>query len=280
RLTGRIDAAVLPLPTPHGGGTDPLPLGALRGWEAAVDVTAARVPTAGGPPLRNLKAHVGVAGGTLNINGLRANLDGGDLDGSVTMGGATVPPALAVDLTLVGAVPDPPVAIGPVTLAGGTMNAAIRVVAHGYSLAAIRATLAGRARVVASGGVLRGLNLPAIRAAVARDEATGSDPVGDAPLLAALAGGATPYATLAADAAIEAGSLTLDGARLAGPDGTIEAAGVAGLAGGGLDLRLALRPATEDGRPGPAIGLQLTGPPDAPRRIPDLAGVLRWLSRG
>lgn len=279
-LTGRVDATILPLPVPQGAWTDPLPVAGLRGWEAAIDLTAARVLAEGGPLLRDLHARIGVAGGTLAIAGLRATLGGGALTGSATLDGAASPPALAVDASLHGAMLDPPVVIGPVALAGGAADAAIRLAARGYSLAAMRATLAGQARVSASGGVMRGLDMPAVRAAVAHDEATGGDPAGDAPLRAALAGGATPYATLAADAVIAAGSLTLDDARLVGPDGTIEGSGVAGLAGGGLDLRLVLRPAMEGGAPGPEIGLQLTGPVGAPRRTPDLAGVLRWLSRG
>jgi len=62
----------------------------------------------------------------------------------------------------------------------------------------------------------------------------------------------------------------------------VTAAGVVGLEGEGMDVRLALRPAIPAGGAAgvPEVGLRLTGPAAAPTRTPELSGVLRWLSRG
>jgi uncharacterized protein involved in outer membrane biogenesis len=162
----------------------------------------------------------------------------------------------------------------PLDLASGRGDAAFRVIAEGNSPAAMLATLSGSASLSASDGTLSGLDLAGAAAAVAAD-AAGSEPpqaVDDA-LRAALSGGTTSFQSLAVRAGIEHGVLSLADAQLAGPAGTVTFSGIVGLPLGSCDLRAEVRLAGPDM---PVLGLRLTGPLDAPRRIPELAGFARW----
>ena len=89
----------------------------------------------------------------------------------------------------------------------------------------------------------------------------------------ALAGGATVFDTLTLAARAERGVVTLREATLAGAAGSIVAEGEIDLPGDAVGLHLLLHPAVPDP---PTIGLRLTGPWSALKRVPELAEATTW----
>jgi hypothetical protein len=118
--------------------------------------------------------------------------------------------------------------------------------------------------------VLIGLDLAAVQAAAALPELSATE----AALRDALGGGASAFERLEVVGPLAEGRLRLETARLASErgGGATTATGEIDLARGTLDLRLLARPVAE----APEIGLRLTGPATAPRRLPELAPFLRW----
>ena len=69
------------------------------------------------------------------------------------------------------------------------------------------------------------------------------------------------------------GRATLAGTRLETEGGgEAVASGAIDLGRGALDLRVAAKPMPEAAE----VGLRLTGPAEAPRRLPEFAGFLQW----
>ena len=261
-LTGHIAADTLPLPVPQTHATVPLPLDALLGWSAAVQVTAAHVLADQRPVLQQAAAMLGLANGALRLDGLSGKLAGGTLRAAAALDAAAEPPAATLQLDVTGATAAEPLFDLPLDLAGGVVNAHARLAAAGHAPATLLATMAGDITLDAANGTLTG---------VALGKLTGDLP--DDAVAAALAGGSTPFAALRVTAqadhgviAIRQGALTLAGGGSATIGGTID------LPDQSLDLRLDALPAMPDG---PLIGLRLTGKPDAAVRTPELADLTR-----
>jgi hypothetical protein len=282
RLTGRFDAATLPLPSLAGLDEGRLGFDGLNGWEAALDVTADRILVGLKPVASAARARLGVAEGVLGIGGFTARVAGGDLVASAAIDALAAPPTVQADLALNGMAIEGAVTGAAIDLVAGTASARLRLSAAGYGMAALRATLRGRASLDVTHGVAQGFDLGRLGVALMRVGAAGSAAELNAALAPALSGGRCIFDTLHMEAELSAGALALRAALLSGPDGQVTAAGVVGLGGEGMDVRLALRPAIPAGGAAdvPEVGLRLTGPAAAPTRTPELSGVLRWLSRG
>lgn len=273
RLTGRIVADTLPLPLPYPRSPEPLPFGALSGWQAKVKLEAAHVLAGASPVMQQAAATLVLADGRLRIDGLSALLAEGALTGSASVVVAQararddVPPALALDVHLAGAVLTEPLFDLPVDIATGRLDAALSFVASGYSPVALLSTLTGEARLVVSDGSLEG---------VALNSVSSGGPGGalsDAAVRAALAGGTTPFTRLELVLRARHGLLQMTDGRMTALSGVARLAGSVDLAGNTAELSIALRPAVADP---PEIGVALAGPLDALRRVPDLAAVARW----
>ncbi len=262
KLSGQVAAETLPLPLPYPRSPDPLPLEALAGWDAAVELAADRVVLAQEKWLDDMRATLTLARGELRLDGLAAKLGGGSLVGTVAFDTAARPPALTVQAGLSQAVVTGPVFDAPLDIIAGVMDGALRLTAAGYSPAGLLASLGGRVTLAGRDGVLAGIDLA--RMGVRLEEAD---------LRAALAGGGTGFEWLAMEGDVDRGGFTLTRAALAGPAGTATASGTIDLTRALLALRLALVPAVADA---PAIGLRLTGPVDTAARAPELAGAMRW----
>jgi len=262
KLSGQVTAETLPLPLPYPRSPDPLPLEALAGWEASVELAVGRVIVAQDKLLAAARATLTLARGELRLDGLAAKLGGGDLVGTLTFDTAARPPALTVQAGLNGAVVAAPVFDAPLDIAAGTLDGAMRLRAAGYSPAGLMASLGGRVTLSGRDGVLLGIDIS--RMGVRLEEAD---------LRAALAGGGTAFERLAVEGDIDRGGFTLTRAALAGPAGTVTASGTIDLTQALLALRLAVVPEVADA---PEIGLRLTGPVDAAERVPELAGAVRW----
>lgn len=261
-LTGHVAAETLPLPLPAPHATDPLPVAALRGVQAAIKLRADRVLAGLAPVLTHAEGTLGLRDGLLRVDLTKAELGGGGVAGVVTLDTRAQPPAVALAFGIVGAAIDRPVFDLPLDLTDGKAEAHVGVTGTGYSPAALLSTLSGDLSLSVADGAVAGVALAKL------------DPRGtDAQLAAGMTGGATPFATLALHAHAERGVLTLSGATLTGPVGSAEATGRIDLPADATDLRLTLHPAVPDP---PALGLRLAGPWDRLTRTPDLSAVAGW----
>ncbi|MFC7476133.1 AsmA family protein [Dankookia sp. GCM10030260] len=269
RLTGRFAADVLPLPLLPLRGADPLGLDRLGTLEADLALEAARVEAAGGLVLESAGTALKLAGGTLRLEGLQARLGGGGLKAALVVEGAAVPPRLALEAALADAIISGPLFDLPLDLGAGRVEGTARLAAQGHSAAAILATLGGEASVLVRDGVLVGFDLAALQAAGGITDLKAAE----AALRQALAGGATAFERLEGAARLEAGRAVLEAMRLTTEGGgEAMASGAIDLGRGALDLRLAAKPMAEAAE----VGLRLTGPVGAPRRLPEVAGYLQW----
>jgi len=262
RLTGQIAAEILPLPLPYPRAPDPLPIGMLKGWDGSVKLEAGRVLAGMTPLLEHASATLTLADGTLAMNGLTANLGGGALTGSVSIGVAADPPTLSVQANVADARIAAPLFDLPLDVTGGRLDGAATLKATGHSPAALLATLSGDAHFSVDGGVLSGIDLRKAAGQLAEDD-----------VRAALTGGSTPFDRLNATLHVERGNVRLDQVDLGAGSGMAKLTGNIDLPDNSGDLLLSLRPAVPDP---PEIGLRLGGPLDAMRRIPDLLDLTRW----
>jgi uncharacterized protein involved in outer membrane biogenesis len=264
RLTGTIAAESLPLPLPYPRSPDPLPLEALAGWEASIELTAGEVLLAQERALTDARATIGLTQGVLRIDPLSARLAGGAATGALVFDAAARPPTLALRAGMTGALVSAPVFDAPLDIAGGSLDGTLRLAAAGFSPAGLLASLGGSFTLAGREGVLAGIDVARMLPDL-EEEA----------LRAALSGGATAFERLAMDGTIDRGGLTLTRAALSGPAGAVTATGTIDLTRALLALRLAVVPAVPEA---PEIGLRVTGPADAVVRVPELAGAVRWRS--
>ena len=275
RLTGRIAAQTLPLPRVSWHGTAPLPLDWLGGWEAVLDLTADRVTQADATIARQVAARLGLTGGVVGIGGISAQVAGGALSGGVVLDALATPPKVSLEVALADVPVTAPLTGLPFDLLGGRVGMQVRLSGEGYSLSAMLATLAGHATLTARDGALRGFSLPLLRGALRTAEAGRPERL-QAPLLAALRDGRTPFTALRLSADIAGGVATVGEGVLEAPEGTARISGTLAVPTGTLDVQVRLHPALEGG---PDLGLRLSGPFASPERVPEIAPALRWLSR-
>ena len=270
-VAGQVAAEVLPLPLPYPRGRDPLPVGALRGWTAALRLDAEQVLLGGAPAVQAFSADVLLRSGVLRVPRASATLLGGALSGTALLDAAADPPLVAVTASLKGAGLPGPALDTQVDLAGGTVDGQFDLQASGYSSAALLATATGTARVHADDGTLAGLDLPAAAKAL-----NGTDPTDIAAAVRmALLGGTTPFSRLDLGLDLKRGIAALTG-LVTGDSGEVGISGSLDLLGL-TDVRLLVRPTAPPPQPGPELGLLLTGPSGA-QRTPELAGLSRWLA--
>jgi uncharacterized protein involved in outer membrane biogenesis len=261
-VTGQVTAETLPLPLPDLRTPDPLPIAVLAGWQGSVKLVARQVLLGLSPALRRVTATLTLAEGRLRIEELSATLGGGALTGSFSLDTNAHPPAAALNAELAGAALSGPLFDLPLDLTAGALDASVALTAAGYSPAALLATLGGGLRLSVQNGMLAGIDL---------DRATGDLP--DAGVSTALSGGSMAFDRLDVTAHADHGSVQMTEAELRAASGTVGITGSVDLPGAAADLRLALRPAVPNP---PEIGLRLSGPFDALRRIPELAALTRW----
>jgi AsmA-like protein len=275
RLLGQLTADAVPLPRIDVRAPDPLPLDLLRGWQATVQMTAKQLTTGSAgatrPIVQQASGTWNLAGGKLRLEDWAAKLAGGTLAGSASLDAASEPPTLAVQATLRDATIAGPVTGLPIDIVAGHAEGDLKLTATGHSPAAMLATLDGGIRVAVRDGTLVGFDLAAL------DTALGSAPregTIDAALTSALATGRTGFSRLDLTANAARGVLDIGGTTFTGPGGGAVFSGSLDLPGSALDLHAAIHPALPDA---PEIGLRITGRADAPKHLPELADVTRWL---
>ncbi len=270
RLTGRIAAERLPLPDLALRDSDPLGFGVLGAVDAEMELAAAELVAPGLPMLEQVAARLRLEAGRLALEGLRARLGGGALEGALALDVAAQPPVLSGALGLTGATLSAPLFGLPFDLASGRIEAQGRFTASGHAPSALLATLSGDGRIALRDGVVAGVALGvAANAAAIEDTETAERGV-----RAGLEGGATAVERLEGGWRSAAGLVALDGMRLAGEGGVAgEVEGSIDLLRGSLDLRFVVQPTPAEA---PPIALRVSGPATAPRRQPEVAAWARW----
>jgi hypothetical protein len=262
RLSGRIVAENLPLPSPSMRSRAPLALAGLAGWQASVKVEAAQVLAGLSPVLAQLATEVTLNDGVLSLDGLSARLAGGALAGTMRLQSQADPPQFAAELALTGATIAAPLFLLPIDLAGGVLDATASLTASGHAPAALLSTLSGRLRMSVHDGILSGIDL-----AAAGPQLQAAD------LQRALTGGSTAIEQMSATATLQNGAATIDSASFASSAGVGTLAGLLDLAGRSLELRAAMSPAVEQP---PEIAVRLSGAWSAPRRALETAQTQLW----
>ena len=269
QLGGRIAAERLPLPEIAWRSDRPLGLPALGGMDAELALQAAAMEMPGLPVLEGAEARLVLAAGRLGLQGLKGRLGGGSLEGTLEMDGTAQPPRLAASFGLDGAAVAGPLLGLPLDLTAGRVRLQGRVAAAGHAPAALLATLSGEGALAVQDGVLAGFDLGALARAATLPELGAAE----AGLRQALEGGATAFERLEAGWRAADGRFGLETARIVGEGIEARIEGGLDLARDSLELRLLARPGPAEA---PEIGLRLTGPPEAPRRQPEIAPWARW----
>jgi uncharacterized protein involved in outer membrane biogenesis len=272
-VTGALTADVLPLPVPGDAGQMPMTLSGLRGWDAAVQVRAARLSVGPVGLLDDASFALRLADDVLAVDALSGRADGGRLTGNASLAFAAVPPRLEIAWTLSDAAIPIPADDPPVGLLSGRLDATGRLSATGYGAAAMMATLSGAVHVVARAGAVAGFDLfDASRAVVAADSRTPEQT--EAALRVAAQRGTTSFDSLELTGDAAMGQLRLTGARLVGPAGSAAAQGSIDLTDDRLDLQVALQPSAANA---PTIGVRIDGLVGAPEIRVETAAAARWL---
>jgi hypothetical protein len=262
RLTGRIAAETLPLPSLLPVASTPLPVDVLLDWAAELRLEVESLLVDQVPVLTQAGAVIDLNRGRLRLGLEHGRMAGGAFTASAQIDATARPPSVALAAQLDGA--DASAAPLPILVdsAAGRLDIRLKANAAGFSPVGLLAGLGGDVSLTLRDGTVPGIDLARL---LPRLE--------EANLRAGLSGGITQIATLKLDAAIDRGGLTLRRGQASGPAGRIDATGTIDLTRGLLAVRLGIFPAVEDP---PEIGLRLTGPFGRVQRVPELAGATRW----
>ena len=179
----------LSVPLPDMGSELPLPFGILRGWRGDLRVDVGSVLAGSRPILQDASADFAVADNRLRIERLSAKLGTGAVSGEFAFDAAASPPFLSLQVALSGATIDGPLAGASIDLLSGRADGTLQLAASGYSLAAILATLDGRAVLTVADGALSGFDLFRTKLAVENPDAKAAE----AAASDALSSGATGF---------------------------------------------------------------------------------------
>ena len=162
----------------------------------------------------------------------------------------------------------------------GRGDASATVSAAGFSPAALLATLSGSGSFRVHDGLVTGFDLAAAGHALALPDPQQVAAQARAALLA----GNSSFDTLDVPLAIDKGVMSAT-AELASAAGRGTMTGSLDLQNAGVDMRITLQPVVAGDATGPdgagvspTLGLRVTGSTGSLVRVPELAGVTRWLS--
>ena len=270
RLALRLAAENLALPAPDLTDQEPLNLAVLAALDGSFALSATRIAVLGLPPVENAEATLVLDNSQLRLDGFRAALAGGQIEGRGALDIGAQPPRLEANFDITGASLAHPIFDLPLDLAAGRIALAGRLAASGHAPPALVSSLEGSGRFLLADGVVAGVALrDAYAAAGIADPAAA-----EAALRRALLGGATAVERLEGGWQISTGRFLLQEVNLAAEGGvSARVTGSVDLPRATLDVGFALRPPVADA---PDIGLRFSGPAAAPQRLPDIAPWARW----
>lgn len=246
----------------------------LRAADARLALTATSL-TAGGVRIEQPALRAGLADGILTLD----QLDGEWLGGQVGLSGRILataghPPSVEADVTIVKAALAEVAAGSGVALTGGTVDLDMTLTSAGTGRDALLRALAGRGRVAASGGVLRGLDLAALRDRLGQVERA-QDVLGA--VAGGLQGGETRIDRLDGRFVVDHGVVRTDDTRLVAATGEGLLSGQWSLPEASVDFGLTLKVKADP--PLPPLTLRVAGPVAAPTQSLDMQAVQEHFAR-
>lgn len=264
RLSGQIDATTLVLPALPAMMTlpDRLPV------SGKIKLKASQVVYAGKPILGPASFSLTLTPQQASLDLTKADLGHGELSGQIALTfPAQAPPHLHAQLAahnIDASTLDLPQSL-PFTLTKGQLSGSADLTADGPTAHSWLTTLSGHAVLTTENGVLDGISLPVIVAALNKHQRRR--------IANAMSRGATPFASLLLAGDVAHGTCTLTTATLSAPTGTITALGSVDLPAATLALTLKIRPAL---LPPLNLTTRLNGIWADPARITDLKGLTAW----
>ncbi|WP_237051558.1 AsmA family protein [Magnetospirillum sp. ME-1] len=245
----------------------PLDLGWLQALDADLGLEAKSVSLERWR-LDQVRAHLGLARGVLDLDRLSGRLLGGELAAAGRMAAnAMTLSATLKDADLAQIRP----AAGGLRLEKGRMGGEMRLAAAGTSPAALAASLSGNGKVLVADGEVSGFDLAAMDARMRNMENLGS-------LLglvqAGLSGGSSRFSSLSGTFTAEKGIVASRDLALVAEGGGATGIATIDLPKDTISSRIAFRLAAPDA---PALGLRLEGPLAAPVKAVDINDLQRWL---
>lgn len=279
RLSGEIDADTLALPPFSSNFT--LPWADLAVLQGKIGISADRVLWRGMQISGAASANLAFAQNRLDLAIPQANIANGVLRGDLSVSGGaaaagakTTPVEIAAKFSVTGAdaaLLTLPLGF-PITLPGGSLDAAIDLTASGYAPAAWLATLGGNASLAAHSGTLSGFDLPAIVSALTA-KTRRRILLRQSLLRNACISGTTPFSDLRFNGTFDSGIYTIAAARLQSAAGSATASGSIDLPDTGLTLSTILLPNVPAP---PKLHLTIAGIWPAPRKLTQLKQALTW----
>ncbi|HUA76162.1 MAG TPA: AsmA family protein [Acetobacteraceae bacterium] len=273
-ISGDVRASVLPVPVPVPGDREPLPLVLLAGWRGDVRFAAGKVLDGPRVVMRDAVGRVSAADGALTMEATGSPPGGGTMTAVLGIDTKAGPPQVRLGAAFGGVHLGDALFRASLDIRAGTLSGQIGLAGEGYSPSALLATMRGSASLTASDGVVSGIDLGGVRAALA-ESGPGSETKAASMIGKALAGGETRFARLSLEAAGSAGRFALRSGTLSGPGGTIAASGSVDLPASTEDLRLGLIAAEASA---PEVVVRLAGPIARPARLTEASAALHWLA--
>lgn len=273
-INGQFHAESLPLPWPPASADTPLPQRPSPATRVDLRLSADQVLDGDSTLARQAVCGLFIARGETSLKSCTMQIAGGQGSLDATLSDTVAPPRLTVrfslDDTRIGPMePRPPFAVSD-----GTLAASLSFAAQGHSLAALRNTAEGTLQMNLRGPVLNGLDLAGINAALTGIAGRPTDATVEM-LRNALLEGATPFDKLTVAGQLEHGVLRLRDGSASSAAGSIDFGGDINLAAATVDATVQVRPSAA---PETDLEVRLSGPVDAPTRMPELLRALRWLA--
>lgn len=268
-ISGTVQATTLPVPPLRVDAGSLVP-GLLGGPPLRIGFSAGQVTAGLRVLLKGAEGSLDTAGGkgVLEVEG---NLPGGGgLTAVLRMTADGGPPRITLGAALAGVHVKGGLLAGVPDLETGTLAGRAALTAEGYGPAALIATLSGSISLRVRNGVISGVNLGGVRAALA---AGGSETEVSASLTKALGGGESRFDRLAMVAHGDAGRFALAHLEMESGEGAITAQGTVDLPTRTEDVRLNLRPALAGA---PSVVLRFSGPVAKPERLAGTGVALQW----
>ncbi|TDP46132.1 AsmA family protein [Zavarzinia compransoris] len=278
RFTGRISAPYLDLAL-FGGGTGPagaatpaparpagnrwstrpIDIEGLRRFDGAIDLAADRL-VAGSFTLSAVSARLTAAQGVLSLADLKATADPGAVNGTVTLDASGDALGIAAEIRATGFDLDALTGRkGAEPGLSGSGDLTLGLTGIGRSTFEIVSSLTGQGSLLATEGRIHGIDLKTLSDGLKTVNQPG-DIIGR--IAAAVKAGSTAYRRIATDLAVARGIVKLAGIGSDIDGGTLSGDGTVDLPAWNTRLRLALKLAEPADLP--PLGIDISGPPDAP----------------
>lgn len=257
-----------------GAGGGALDVGWLRGFDGRLLLTSSAL-VKGETRIEHPSLRAAVQNGVLTLEQFDGGLLGGQLGITGRLAAPGGQPATAeADITLVKAQLSEAFGTGSLALTGGTLDLESSLTTTGTTRDALVKGLSGKGRLSARDGVIRGLDIGALRDRLTKLERP-QELLGA--VMGGLQGGETRFASLDGTFAVNGGVVRTDDLRLKSAVGDAAGAGQIDLPANSIDMRVRVSILADQALP--PLTLRLTGPLDKPTRSFEMQEVQEYFAR-